>query len=209
MRYRDDIDPSRTWIVSDTHWGHRNIAAFCHRPDGWEDLMLENIAREVPDDAGNTLLHLGDLSYRNNAMFRAVTSKHLPQAVRKLLIMGNHDRQRPSFYKNSGFKLARPFVLRWGDWDVSFSHYPWSEKDDGEATMPENHLRLHGHIHNNGYTRTAYVPFLKNHVNLSVEQTKYKPVNLGLLLSAVIDGHYPEGEQLPDADSVEKPSHHV
>lgn len=207
-RYRDDIDPSKTWIVSDTHWGHRNIAEFCHRPDGWEELMLENIAVEVPNDPGITLLHLGDLSYRNNAMFRAVTSRHLPQEIRKLLICGNHDKQRPSFYKNSGFKLARPFSIKWGKWAVSFSHYPWNDTEEGMA-MPPFNLRLHGHIHNNGYTRTAYVPFLRNHVNLSVEQTKYKPVNLGLLLSAVIDGHYPEGDELPDADSVEKVSHHV
>jgi calcineurin-like phosphoesterase family protein len=62
-------------------------------------------------------------------------------------------------------------------------------------------VRIHGHIHNNGYTRDAFVPFLKQHINLSVEQTKYRPVNLKLLLDAYLYGEYPETteEQLADA----------
>lgn len=72
---------------------------------------------------------------------------------------------------------------------ASFSHYPWNDAEEGGA-IPPRHYRFHGHIHNNGYTRNGYVPFLKNHVNLSVEQTKYKPVNLKLLLDAVLLGKY-------------------
>lgn len=211
-RFRDDINPSKTWIISDTHFGHRNIIEFCHRPADFESLLLENIAQEVPDGEDITLLHLGDLCYRNNAMFRSVTSKYIsPLNGRKLLVSGNHDRQRHSFYRQAAFKLARPFSINWGDWEVSFSHYPWSAEDEGRA-MPENHLRIHGHIHNNGYTRASYVPFLKNHVNVSVEQTKYRPVNLGSLLSAVIDGRYPDDQGFLtgiDADAVEKPPAHV
>ena len=75
--FRDDIDPAKTWILSDSHFGHRNIAEFCHRPDGWESLMLENIAQAVPDDPDVTLLHLGDLCYRGNAEFRALIAPHI------------------------------------------------------------------------------------------------------------------------------------
>ena len=212
MRFRDDIDPARTWVVSDTHFGHRNIADFCHRPDGWESLMLENIAQAVPDAEDVTLLHLGDLCYRGNAEFRALIAPHIqPKSGRKLLIAGNHDRQRHSFYKKCGFKFASPFAINWGDWVVSFSHYPWSTEDDG-GPMPDNVLRVHGHIHNNGYTRSGFVPFLAQHVNLSVEQTKYRPVHLGTLLSAVLDGHYAADDGAPtgiDAEAVEGEQAHV
>jgi hypothetical protein len=88
-----------------------------------------------------------------------------------------------------------------GDWQtpehvISFSHYPAKLNE-----LAYNEIRLHGHIHNNGYSRDAYVPFLKNHINLSVEQTKYRPVNLKLLLEAHLLGEYPEttDEQLEDA----------
>jgi calcineurin-like phosphoesterase family protein len=220
MRFRDDIDPARTWVISDTHWGHKNIIGFCHRPDDFETLLLENIAQAVPDDPDVTLLHLGDLCYRGNAEFRALIAPHIqPKSGRKLLIAGNHDKQRYSFYKKCGFKMAHPFAIRWGSTVVSFSHYPWSTAPatpDGKGgdggTMPANVLRVHGHIHNNGYTRSGYVPFLAQHVNLSVEQTKYRPVHLGTLLSAVLDGHYAADDGNPtgiDAEAVEKQSAHV
>lgn len=231
MRFRDDIDPATTWLVSDTHFGHDNIVGFCHRPEDHEQAMIAEWRKVVgPED---TLLHLGDLNYGSNARFKNLTAKELTGG-RKLLIQGNHDRQRYSFYKQSGFQIVSPFKVRFGGggplnftsgehaledhrrrvwfdggwwdpapWEVSFSHYPWNPKEDGGA-QPENHLRVHGHIHNNGYTRDAFVPFLKGHVNLSVEQTHYSPVNLKLLLDAVLLGQYPEttDDQLAEAREI-------
>ena len=208
-KFRDDIGLETTWLVSDTHFGHDNIVGFCHRPEDHEQVMIAEWRRAVPDDA--TLLHLGDLCYRSNARFKNLTAKELTGA-RKLLIAGNHDRQRFSFYRDCGFKLARPFSIRvfpnqgygmaltapddasTAAWTVSFSHYPWSVEDDGRE-MTDRDLRVHGHIHNNGYSRDKFVPFLRNHVNLSLEQTKYTPVNLKLLLDAVLLGQYPETTQ--------------
>lgn len=258
MKFRDDIDPYKTWVVSDTHFGHENIVGFCHRPPDHEQIIMEEWARTVPED--DTVLHLGDLSYRNNTMFKKVISKHLP-GQRKLLVSGNHDRQRPNFYRESGFQLARPFAIRYGKdvtkevdciccWDgaiiqtnnapegkplravgsvvcptckgtkrhnsqrreeyvVSFSHYPWNDYEDGP--LPVNVIRIHGHIHNNGYTRAAYVPFLKQHINVSIEQTHYRPVNLGLMLDAALFGEYERDQvQLDYAEAMEiKKNAHV
>jgi calcineurin-like phosphoesterase family protein len=203
-KIRDDIDPANTWVVSDTHFGHDNIVGYCHRPEDHEQVMIAEWRRYVPDDA--TLLHLGDLVYKGNSRFKNLTAKELT-GERKLLIKGNHDGQRFSFYRDCGFKLTRPFSIHFQDWKssaepwlVSFSHYPWSLKDDGREMGPRD-LRLHGHIHNSGYSRDEYVPFLRNHINLSLEQTKYAPVNLKRLLDAVILGEYPETtqEQLDEA----------
>lgn len=199
MKFRDDIVPEKTWVVSDTHFGHDNIVGFCHRPEDHEQVMIAEWRAHVPDDA--TVLHLGDLAYRGNARFKNLLAPELTGA-RKLIILGNHDRQRFSFYKQSGFSPARPFAIKYGDnqYTVSFSHYPWSDEDEGRK-QHDRDIRIHGHIHNNGYTRDAFVPFLKNHINLSVEQTKYRPVNLKLLLDAYLFGTYPETtqEQLDDA----------
>lgn len=232
-RVRDDIDPANTWVVSDTHFGHDNIVGFCHRPEDHEQVMVAEWRAHVPDDA--TVIHLGDLCYKSNARFKNIIARELTGA-RKLLIMGNHDRQRYSFYRDCGFKLARPFSIEYGgpvtepcpggcdggafgplglggycavcdgsgevrrgsEWRVSFSHYAWGAED---GPMQHYDLRLHGHIHNNGYTRDGFVPFLRQHINLSVEQTKYRPVNLKLLLDAALLGEYPETtmEQLAEA----------
>lgn len=209
MKMRDDIDIHNTWIVADTHFGHDNIVGFCHRPEDHEQLMIAEWRKEVPDDA--TVLHLGDLSYKGNARFKNLVAPELT-GRRKLLIEGNHDKQRFSFYRDCGFRVVKPFAIEYGwnkaheacpEWSqgdssykvryepfiVSFNHYPWNERSDG--VQRSNVIRVHGHIHNNGYTRDAYVPMLRNHINVGVELTKYKPVNLGLLLAAYIYGVYP------------------
>ena len=217
MKFRDDIDPENTWVVSDTHFGHDNIVGFCHRPEDHEQVMIAEWRAHVPDDA--TVLHLGDLCYKGNGRFKNITAKELTGA-RKLLIMGNHDRQRYSFYKQSGFNIVRPFALPFKEdddgslrlaarddehiepwnWTVSFSHYAWSDEEEGRE-MRDTDIRVHGHIHNNGYTRDAFVPFIKNHINMSAEQTKYRPVNLQRLLDGFILGKFPETtqEQLDEA----------
>jgi calcineurin-like phosphoesterase family protein len=213
MKLRTDIEPENTWIVSDTHFGHDNIVGFCHRPEDHEQAMIAEWRAHVPTDA--RLIHLGDLSYRANGFFKNIVAKEL--TGEKELILGNHDKQRYSFYRQSGFKIIKPFFIEYGEhstklipmgegmrgmkvepvpYKVSFSHYPSSTK------LGDDEVRLHGHIHNNGYTRDAFVPFLRNHINLSVEQTKYRPVNLKLLLDAYLFGEYPETtpEQLAEAE---------
>jgi calcineurin-like phosphoesterase family protein len=202
MRLRDDIDPANTWVVSDTHFGHDNIVGFSHRPIDHEQVMVAEWRKEVPPHA--TILHLGDVSFRNNAFFKHVIAKDLT-GERKLLIKGNHDKSGNALYRDAGFQVVKPFGIRYRDHVVSFSHYPWGDptnkQSDDVGTMPSNYVRVHGHIHNNGYTRDAFVPFRKNHINLSVEQTKYKPVNLKLLLDAYLFDKYPRTteEQLAEA----------
>jgi calcineurin-like phosphoesterase family protein len=192
------IDPARTWIISDTHWGHENIVEFCRRPADHEQVMIDEWRDVVPPD--DTVLHLGDLSYRNNGMFRHVTSKQLTGS-RKLLVKGNHDHSRPTFYRDSGFTVVRPFEMLY-DYDenrpgdeakryvVTFSHYPLV------APCPRmrerTRIHIHGHIHNQGYGGydTPFTPFSAGQINVSAEQLHYRPVNLKLLLDGYIKGCY-------------------
>ena len=218
MKFRDDIDPANTWLVSDTHFGHDNIVGFCHRLEDHEQVMIVEWRAYVPDDA--TVLHLGDLSYRSNGRFKHLLSKELTGA-RKLLIKGNHDRQSMSFYRQCGFQLVRPFMIPFGyelpfeimrpmttgtesfrnaGHTVSFSHYAWSAEEMGRP-MGDRDIRIHGHIHNNGYSRDSFVPFLRGHINLSVEQTKYRPVNLKALLDAYIYGVFDETTEAQFAEA--------
>jgi calcineurin-like phosphoesterase family protein len=195
QRFRSDLDPATTWVVSDTHFGHDNIVAHCARPDDHEQVLIAEWRAHVPDDA--TVLHLGDLAYRNNGFFKHIIAKELTGA-RKLLIRGNHDKHPGRFYNDAGFRTVRPFSIRYEPLvgaglyaDVSFAHYPWDDEQEGRPQNPWE-WRLHGHIHNSGYTRNGYVPFLRQHLNLSCEQTRYRPVNLKALLDAALFGIYAE-----------------
>lgn len=184
------LDPANTWVVSDTHFGHDNIVGFCHRPMDHEQVMIAEWRAEVPDDAA--VLHLGDLCYKSNAQFKHILAPELTGA-RKFLIQGNHDKQRFSFYRDCGFRIVKPFEIayngpnNWHIWSVSFSHYPLRKPDPRLR-----HVHLHGHIHNNGYggKDSPFTPFSAGQINLSVEQTKYRPVNLKSLLDGYIEGCY-------------------
>lgn len=200
MKQRTDIDPATTWVTSDTHFGHENIVGFCDRPADHEQIMIDRWNEEVPANA--TVLHCGDLSYRGNAYFRSIIAPKL-NGSRKVLTPGNHDKSSATLYRVAGFERIRPFYIEYGEartvlnlvdgklvpepvpYRIEFSHYPSKE------IVQDGTVRIHGHIHNNGYTRDAFVPFLKNHINVSVEQTHYKPVNLKLLLDGYLLGEYP------------------
>src|ERR1044072_3822786 len=82
VKFRDDIDPANTWVVSDTHFGHENIVGYCARPLDHDQVILEQWRAHVPDDA--TVLHLGDLCWKSNAWFKNVIAPRLT-GERKLL----------------------------------------------------------------------------------------------------------------------------
>lgn len=182
-----EIDPERTYVTSDSHFGHKNIVDFSDRPAEHEEIMVRHWAETVPDDA--TVLHLGDLSWKGNAYFKHIIAPKLT-GENKLIILGNHDRQRYSFYRDCGFKIVKDFEqtieLRGRRFVVSFSHYPLKK------SRGPHHIHIHGHIHNSGYggKHHAYAPFSMGQINMSVEQTHYTPVNLAILLDSYVYGCY-------------------
>lgn len=172
----EDVD--NTWVTSDTHFGHENISRLCLRPPNVDLIMLDEWTKQVPTDA--VLLHLGDVVYRGAYQEWEEIIAALPG--RKLLVLGNHDKQKPAYYERCGFQVVPSFGIHLPDYGyVSFSHYELEKKAE------PNHLRIHGHIHNSGYgwgPDTAGSPARVGHVNVSVEMTKYRPVHLGTLLRA-------------------------
>jgi calcineurin-like phosphoesterase family protein len=175
-----DID--NTWLISDTHFGHANIERLCKRPPDTDTLMVEEWTRLVPADA--LLLHLGDVAYR--ADFPAWETIIAALPGNKHLILGNHDKQPTEYYERCGFKVVPSFTHMYdrstlGMVVLTFDHYP------RENAAMSHQLYIHGHIHNSGYgwgPDTTGSPARVGHVNLSVEVTKYRPVNLGTLLRA-------------------------
>lgn len=165
------IDPENTWIIADSHFGHQSIANLCKRPAAYDRLMVEQWRAAVPASA--TLLHLGDLFYKGRLdWFKQDVAPRLPGT--KLLLKGNHDKQKDSFYEECGFKVVEPFEIMFGANLVTFEHYPCLE------VPPEGHLHVHGHIHNNGYGSDE--PYRRRQVNVSAEILQYRPVNLSRML---------------------------
>src|SRR4051794_21462432 len=82
------------YVISDTHWFHKNIVKFCNRDMNHDWIMLARWNKAVsPDD---TVLHLGDLLLTRSAEKQDQFFDEIaPQLMgRKFLILGNHDNKR-------------------------------------------------------------------------------------------------------------------
>jgi calcineurin-like phosphoesterase family protein len=64
MAHLGKLDPNSLFLISDTHFGHKNILKFADRPfeslEHMHAIMIQRWNEVVPPDA--TVLHLGDFA---------------------------------------------------------------------------------------------------------------------------------------------------
>lgn len=150
------------YVISDTHFHHKNIIKYCNRPfptvESMNEFMLDSWNQTVkPDDI---VYHLGDV----------VMGRHNYDVIKKLngrkrLIVGNHD---------DIMKVGKYFqkVMMWRmfpEWNLVLTHVPIDLTDKTETRKYS--YNVHGHIHNN-------LSPTSRHINVSVESTHYSPVPL-------------------------------
>jgi len=173
------------YIISDTHFLHRNIIKYCNRPENHEELIINNWKKVVKDD--DVIFHLGDIAASIRGRYNDLEEifKELPG--KKFLARGNHDHLEASWYKEHlGFEeVAEYYVLD----DIFMSHYPiktneYSKQKEIEQiqrlreVIERNEIKhiIHGHVHNRDTG-------LEKHYNVSVESINYSPISLDDLLS--------------------------
>jgi len=160
------------WLISDTHFFHENIGQYCGRPDGWQELIIENWNHWIgPEDI---VFHLGDLALGKKESVETV----VPLLNGRLfLLRGNHDRRGRAFYKSLGITLVNdPYsMFSTAGIQLLFSHRPI-------VPLPPNVLNFHGHIHNNPAPELGPC-----HVNLSIEVRQYRPWKLGDVLQSYLN----------------------
>lgn len=167
------------FLISDTHFGHKNIIKYCTRPfrDKYEmdRVMIDNWNRTVSHD--DTVIHLGDFAFLSQDLTREVIES---LNGNKILVMGNHDTRGEAFYLRAGFKevydLAPGMVIKYTTFCMS--HYPYRDtmqKERGHlinrAPVRMGTPLVHGHVHTLWSVR-------ENMVNLSVDVRNFYPVPL-------------------------------
>jgi calcineurin-like phosphoesterase family protein len=165
-----------TWMVSDTHFRHKNIIKYCNRPMGHDTLMANNWMQVVKLD--DTVLHLGDLMVWWPGLEQeqaALIAQSLPGE--KYMLRGNHDKLTDEEFKLfTGFTVVPEFIQMIGQTRVLFSHYPDLER------IGQWDLNVHGHIHNNDY-HDEFKGLHAKYINISVEVMDYKPKRLREVLN--------------------------
>lgn len=170
-----------TWLISDTHFLHSNIIGYCDRPFSCVQEMDAKLisnwnATVAPQD---TVYHLGDVTIIRGGR---VQQQKLAQIIgalhgHKRLIMGNHDHFPVDAYLAAGFEKVRG-TGRWlNGWLLS--HFPVHPDSMGSARGC-----IHGHIHNKQSPPPVRYDDgkVRPYVNVCVEMTNYKPVNLDAII---------------------------
>lgn len=164
-----------TYLISDTHFGHRRLVDW-GRPEDFCEQIISNWNKTIKKD--DVVLHLGDFTMVNYAL----TRKYVHNLKgKKFLILGNHDEHSPTWYKDLGFTVLpatfKNLQNKYGEWEsILFTHIP-------EYDIPDNWFNIHGHLHGNGHRiGDPSLPASPIHYDVSVDVINYCPVKLGEIL---------------------------
>ena len=200
---QDRVDAPRLFITSDLHLGHKAIIQYCNRPFDFTDQGIEEsddfLLAQYRDTVkeNDMVIFLGDLTFKKNHKGQKMTEIITKLPGRKVLIKGNHDWYRDSFYRKCVFLSVNRYLI-FGDYFLC--HFPVTGKADFNGRlMDEEYCKfvkatrgfigdktgfctriIHGHTHtqrvveDDGITRyNCCVDYKPNHY-APVEFTKVK-----------------------------------
>jgi len=171
---------TRIFVVSDTHFDHTNIIRYANRPFTYSNKSpnVEAMNRTLVNNWNHTVsphdivFFLGDFVYGRGSRPPGYWLKRLNG--RKVMIRGSHDRnirtnKRYQVFSRNGIRF---FLV----------HDP---KDIGNW----NGWVIHGHHHrdNRGNIRHPFIDGRNKCINVNVEVTDYRPINLDYICSLGLD----------------------
>lgn len=163
---------SKIFIISDTHFNHRNIIHYCDRPftntSEMNETLISNWNSIVKDE--DFVFHLGDVGLPNKPGDEWNSLEHIFSRLKgnKILILGNHDRKSAAYYKSLGFSKVYQGHLKINE-ELWLSHMPLNN-------LKPNVINIHGHIHD------QVLELSSKYINVSVEVINYTPIELSTLL---------------------------
>ena len=146
------------WLISDTHFGHKNIERLCSRPSGWERVLEQNLQQINSEDV---LIHLGDVAFNWKNLYN---QRFLQLPCTKWLVRGNHDKRNCQWYIKNGWDICvNSFSFDYLGKTLLFTHTP--------KTNFEQDFNIHGHLHNNQEAPST------RHILVKLEH-EYRPILL-------------------------------
>lgn len=160
-------DPVRVFVIADTHFNHVRMMEFENRPAGFDEVIVTNWnALVAPEDV---VFHLGDVAFGRATDVAALMDR---LHGRKILCLGNHDRENPDWYMARGFAFACAYFVYKG---VAFSHKPVTPLPPGCT------LNVHGHFHRGEHRAREY----RADAYYQQHRTRYRLVQIEETLSPV------------------------
>lgn len=155
------------FIISDTHFGHKNIIEYGNRPfqsvEEMDAVMIANWNMWVKPNSH--IYHLGDVVMGSETLHRIMPRLN---GVKRL-ILGNHDNIAPIKQYAQYFSK----ILMWRKFDdLILTHVPIHRESFGKAKV-----NVHGHTH-------QHPAYPGGYINMCVEHTNYHPWALDDVMQA-------------------------
>jgi len=150
---------NKTWVISDTHFGHARIIELAKRPFASVVEMDLEMIRQWNETVGedDTVFHLGDFQWKDMGYFSNLKGH-------KILIKGNHD-PAPT--------LALP-------WDAIHQYHEITQSQKRfvlfHYPIEEWNHKFHGSVHLFGHTHNQPTVDIPNRHCVCVEHIGYAPV---------------------------------
>lgn len=163
------------YLISDTHFCHKNIMLYENRPfkdliDMREQLIANWNSIVTRDDI---VIHLGDVGMFNKSTATDIVSR---LNGHKILIKGNHDSHGDQWFLDSGFdEVHKWLILHEGGHVILLTHQPSKIPEDEKNRYD---LHFYGHVHSKGNEPGLYPTIANNGACLCVERWNYHPVLL-------------------------------
>lgn len=160
---------SKTFIIGDPHFWHKNIIRLCNRPFN----SVEEMNKALINNWNNTVSMEDDVIVAGD--FALCSKEKLIEIGkvlngRKTLILGNHDEKAAEVYFEAGFKYVIPHTIIVEEFFI-ISHTPMFVAPDGVFA------NIFAHVHNNPeYTDASARSFC-----VSAERINYTPIDFAAI----------------------------
>lgn len=168
----------KIYVISDTHFNHKNIIDYCNRPikdiDEMNNNIIYNWNKIVKKD--DIVYHLGDFFLGSKFDLKDIIDR-LNGTI--YLIRGNHDRLTVKSYEDCGIKVLKNTPIIMDDYKIMLSHRPLPD-----TMIKDGYINIHGHLHQKKLEDTYDTTlFDKNkHINVSCDKLDFKPILLDDML---------------------------
>jgi len=160
------ISDISVYFIGDTHFDHKNIIRYCHRPFSNVTEMNRAMEKKWNSTVGDNgvVYFLGDWSFGRRSRPATYWKQRLKGKI--VAIKGSHDKIK--------FETSR--VLHVGGYSFLLIHNPGDKKIEW---LKWNGWVIHGHVHH----KAPFIDGEKKKINVSAEAINYRPVSLEYLLS--------------------------
>lgn len=177
-------DPSKLFFISDTHFGHFNIAKLCNRPYNsrkeMDEGLIENWNKVVPEDG--IVIHCGDFMLPHKVGYKEY-SKYINKLNGTIyLTRGNHDKIDLGNYDDK-LIVSDCMYIQVEKTLIYAQHYPCLAFNGDIQVFGHIHTLSDGKVHGLDSDVPAKLKF--NQYDVGVDQNNYTPINYNQLINII------------------------